>query len=118
MTTKIYRPMTLNEFIRELENLPPEAEVSGFLPSVDSYRGYYERNAVAPERTTYNAHLAADMLRDYLGRPTVGYKGGEYTVDGHQRVYLAGYGDTGPVIVGLEEEVPGKYGLVTVAERW
>lgn len=112
---KTYRKMTLGDLIAALEALPKESMVRGFDPEIDSYRGHYERNALAPEPTYRNqAHVVARNLREQIGKPTEGYKGGDYSVQAGQGVYLADYGDTGPCFAGLEEVEPGLYEPVLV----
>lgn len=113
---KIYTKMTLNDLIQGLRALPQEAMIQGFDPDIDSYRGYYERNAVAPADYKNQAHVVARSLSEQIGKYIMGYKGGDYYVSGAEGIYLAAYGDTGPCFVGLEEVEPGVYEPVLVEE--
>lgn len=107
MTT--FERMTLGMLISALRGLPEGARVRGLGTVVDSYRGYYERNAIEPQALWLDADILADTYQEQVGKPIMGYKGGDYNVDDDQLVYLAGYGDTGPCIIGLHEVESGLY---------
>lgn len=118
MTTM--KRLTLGDLVQELRNLPDGARVNGLGRSVDSYRGYYERNAIEPEWDNELPALAlADMLEDDFGKAIWGWKGGHYHVSADEFVYLANPGDTGPVIIGLEfNPKTGIYEPVLLEEEW
>jgi len=99
--TITYNTLTLGQLIEKLRELPPDAGVRGLGAEVDSYRGYYERNAIEPSGETIFAHDLADRYADQIGKPIHGYKGGDYEVSSGENVYLADYGRTGPNICGL-----------------
>lgn len=103
--SKIYKRMTLRELINALRALPEGAIVTGFDTDIESYRGYYERNAVEPdEGTIIPASLAAYELESQIGNSITGYKGGDYVISADELVYYASYGKTGPSIIGLESD--------------
>lgn len=114
---KTYKRHTLGELIEALRALPANAMVHGLDLDVDSYRGYYDRNAIAPGPSV-NAHDLADTYTKQIGNLTHGYKGGEYSVKADELVYYASYGDTGPSIIGLEASDDGFYRPVLLAEDW
>lgn len=105
---KTYRRLTLGELITELRQLG-DATVEGLDGAVDSYRGYYERNATQPGDWQESAAVLATEYRNQIGKPITGYKGGNHTVSADELVYYAGYGDSGPNIIGLEADETGVY---------
>lgn len=114
-----YQRMTLREFIEALRALPEGAMVRGLSNGVDSYRGYYERNAIDPDAgRTIAATVLADDLTGEDGKAIFGYKGGDYHVSLGELVYVAGYGDTGPAIIGIEPCEDGIYEAVLLEEDW
>lgn len=115
-----YQRHTLGELITRLRELPADAEVDGLGDEVDSYRGYYERNAIYPARDNIqNPHVLAEKYAAQIGKPTVGWKGGDFRVADDQLVYLAQEGDTGPAIIGLRQNPFTKvYEPVLLAEDW
>lgn len=118
---KSYRAMTLQDLIDALWALPQTAVVDGLQPSVHSYRGFYEQNAIAYEAGLLtNAHVLAQMLSKEIGSTLHGWKGGEFPCDPAQPVYLAEVGDTGDMIIGIEQrhrEVPNIYEPVVTSYR-
>lgn len=119
---KSYRAMTLQDLIDELWALPQTAVVDGLEPSVHSYRGFYEQNAIGFEAgLLLNAHELAQALTKEIGSTLHGWKGGEFPCDPAQPVYLADVGDTGDMIVGIEQrsgEDPYIYEPVVTSYRW
>lgn len=113
-----YRPFTLGEMVEALRKMPEGSEVRGLDVSVYSYRGFYERNAVAWSSKTRSTREVADLLESQYGNPTCGWKGGDYEVDPDELVYLADYGDTGPQIVGFMFASDGVLEPVLVEEVW
>lgn len=110
-----YKPHTLGELITALQALPADAMVQGLGYSVDSYRGYYERNAIAPSpEIAVKAHDLAGGLVKEIDKPIHGWKGGEFLVDSGELVYLAAPGDIGPVIAGLTKNDAGNYEPVLI----
>lgn len=109
-----YETLTLGELIDELKRLG-SATVRGLGLEIDSYRGYYERNAIEPEPDTILP--AATLAREYsnqIGKEITGYKGGDYNVSTRENVYLARYGATGPNIAGFVPDENGDYVPVVV----
>lgn len=104
---KTLAPMSLNQLINKLAELG-DAPVRGLGRRVFSYRGYYERYDVAPSFETEDwsgIYPASELVKSWhnqFGETMTGYKGGDYRIDGEEAVYRAGYGETGPAIVGLE----------------
>ena len=113
---KTYKPLTLGELIEHLHSLG-DAKVSGLSGEVDSYRGYYERNATHYGKTRKASKLAARYQAE-IGKPIYGWKGGDYTVDSDELIYYAGRGDCGPQICGFELGAGGVYRPVLVEEVW
>ena len=87
--------------LEEAKNNPDK--VFGLEPWLDSYRGYYEHVAMEDEGHTTGNQLAA-MIRGRLGTTMHGYKGGDYLVHERCQVFLAGYGHTGPMLVGFTDD--------------
>lgn len=118
MTT--YRVLTLRDLIDKLRALPQGAMVNGMGWQIDSYRGYYERNAVEPGEFAVPpfATELASSYENQIGKPIEGYKGGDYTVSDDELVYLAGDGDTGPAIIGFENVYLNTWRPVLLAESW
>ena len=106
---KKYTKMTLGDLITALRELPEGAKVRGFGPSIHSYRGYYERNALEPETFEMDAERTADILSAQEGTLIHGWKGGEYYVSLTEGIYLADLGDVGPIFAGLEATEDGVY---------
>ena len=112
-----FKRMTLGELIAALRLLPEDAVVEGFHPEIFSYRGYYERNAVRKDEGYFNqAHVAARSLQE----PIHGWKGGDYTVQHDELIYLVdSVSDTGPCFIGLAQNAEnGRYRPVLLEEDW
>lgn len=105
---KTYRRLTLGDLIEALDRLG-DATVEGLDGWVDSYRGYYERNATQPCSYQASAAVLASEYRSQVGKPITGYKGGDYTVSADELIYYAAEGETGPAIIGLEPSETGVY---------
>lgn len=74
--------------------------------TLDSYRGYYEDLALGwQEQPGYPEPTVGALLKtlkEQLGTTVHGYKGGDYTVDRRQWVYVANYSETSSTcIVGV-----------------
>ena len=94
-----YEQFTIGELIDRLEQMPRDETVPGLRAEADSYRGYYEHVAIAPG-TGVQAGTLLDLLRKKIGTMMHGYKGGDYMFDTGCRVFVANYGDTGPMLCG------------------
>lgn len=116
-TIPVYAQMTLNEVIDRLVAAEVGAMVIGLTNDADSYRGYYERLAIAPGESV-GARLLAGELIGQMGKTMYGYKGGEYPILGDTLVHVAEYGRTGPMLVGFRESPTGNLIPVLVEERW
>jgi hypothetical protein len=114
---KVYEAMSLGELITKLKEIG-EAPVRGLDGEVDSYRGYYERNATTPCDSLFPASTLANAYRSEVGKAITGWKGGEYTVSAGELIYYAQQGSTGPAICGLELGADGVYELVGVVENF
>ncbi|ANA86610.1 hypothetical protein PBI_CLUBL_112 [Gordonia phage ClubL] len=98
----IYEPFTLGRLIKNLRDLPPDTEVRGLDGMVHSYRGWYERNATTPTGLVRTAAELADFYQSEIGETMGGWKGGDYIISADELIYYADYGDSGPLIIGLE----------------
>lgn len=108
MTT--YRRMTLGMLISALRDLPEGSRVQGLGTRIESYRGYYERNAIEPQALwELQADILADTYEEQIGKPTCGYNGGDFNVSADELVYRGDYGSTGPCILGFQEVGSGLY---------
>lgn len=114
---KVYESLSLGQLIGKLVELG-DADVRGLNGEVDSYRGYYERNATPPYDGTHAAKAIAMLYLDEVGKEITGYKGGDYTVRAGEQIYYAGWGDCGPAICGLQKCEDGVYEPVLVNENW
>ncbi|MBF6358141.1 hypothetical protein IU449_26960 [Nocardia higoensis] len=114
---KTYRRLTLGELIATLDQLG-DATVEGLDGLVDSYRGYYERNATEPCNYQESATVLANQYREQIGKPITGYKGGDYTVDEGELIYYAAYGRSGPNIIGLEPTETSVYRPVLLEQDY
>lgn len=103
-----YSMMSLGMLLAALK-LHGDQPVRGLGKRIFSYRGYYERMDLAPSFESGDwegTYLASDLVKAYesqLGGTMTGYKGGDFTIREDEAVYCAGYGNTGPAIVGLVE---------------
>ncbi len=103
---KVFHGLRLGELIERLSALDPEARIMfDFcdcfpLADVDSYRGYYEDLAIAwssyepGKREPVKVSQLLDTLRGAVGSTYDGYKGGEFTMHDHSRVWVANSGDS------------------------
>lgn len=121
--------LTVNELINALKLFPEEMEVyydfCGFMPTLDfrSYRGIYEDLAMGyiKEKDGYRAKaLTVKCLRQGLdqviGREFTGYKGGDFIMEGHTKVWVSGYGESdNTAIVGVN--CYGSYQIVLETQR-
>lgn len=62
-----------------------------------SYRGYYDELAFEPS-TNVPLDKMLSEAQSALGRTFMGYKGGNYVMSEHTRVWLANYGSTGETL--------------------
>jgi hypothetical protein len=92
--------VTLGALIDTLRGLPPDARITlddGDLPGeFDSYRGYYEDLAIEPTPAQGTYVSVADLLaraREVNGATLQGYKGGDFLMDRHTRLWVAHYGE-------------------------
>lgn len=96
-----YRPFEVGTLIEHLGDLPRERVIDGLDSDADSYRGYYNHVAIAPGRTTVGALL--DELKSNVGTTMTGYKGGEYAFAEGCYVFVAPWGDCGPMLIGFTD---------------
>lgn len=104
---------TIGELISYLEKLDPKHVVENGFGAPDSYRGYYDDVAFAPEENT----TVGEMLKHAkaaIGPTFTGYKGGEYVYDKNTDAWLAQYGLTGKRLsTELLDEMVGSAARVT-----
>lgn len=115
-------PITLGDLIVLLRHQPQDHHVvfdfgSAIPTDVDSYRGYYEQLAIGyemglasgcpqsdghdPDNLCTVAELL-ERLQDVLGRTYSGWKGGEYEMGEHTRMWAANAGhSTSTAITGI-----------------
>lgn len=89
--------MTLKELIAILEKQDPNLFVPLGFHNPQSYRGYYEDLAFEPMRDVTVGSMLKDAKKA-LGSTYGGYKGGDYTMGQHTRVWIAPYGRSGEEI--------------------
>lgn len=97
--------MTLGRFIAWLETRLPDDEVVG-LGSLDSYRGYYSDLAFAPDETPRPVAALLAECRGAMGKVFQGYKGGDFLMGETTPLWVAGYGDCGPRLMGMTDVAP------------
>jgi hypothetical protein len=105
---------TLGQLIDALEKRDAADEVwfdfVDMVPGkVDSYRGYYEQLAIAPQKRDWNARVTVAsflaVLRSALSTTFHGYRGGEYTMHRHTPLWVAERGDShSTAVVGVVGE--------------
>jgi hypothetical protein len=74
----------------------------GGLGSENSYRGYYDELAFAPQGNPCGAVEVRESCKRALSNPYEGYKGGTYHYDRSTSLWYAPYGMCGPAIVSGE----------------
>lgn len=116
---KTYQVLNLQQVIDALRALPDDPFVVGIDGILHSDRGYYERSASSPVDWPTRASDLADTLEQQVGKPTTGWKGGDYSVRLDLPVHVGDYGDTGPAIAGFElNAVTGHYDIVGIEDTW
>ena len=89
--------MRLEDLIGVLAAIYPETKVPLGFHDPYSYRGFYDQVAFEAKRdTTVGEMLSA--AREALGSTYIGYKGGEFKMEGHTNCWLATYGYEGETI--------------------
>jgi hypothetical protein len=115
------KPLRFGELIEELA-LRGTALVRGLGPQVHSYRGYYDRPAITPERPDFTrpaSEIAGWYQADLDSNLTLyGWKGGEYELKWNSLVHYAEDGDTGPMIAGFKLRDDGTHELILIEEVW
>ena len=95
--------LTLGELIGVLKNMPEGARVAN-LKNPHSYRGYYSDLSFEYSEGT---QLATDLLKvckEALGGEFIGYKGGEFVMNGDTPLWMAYYGSCGVKIMAIHED--------------
>jgi hypothetical protein len=78
---------------------------------LDSYRGYYADLAIDPdfekvdEEDETNVSVLVKRLESAVGRTYEGYKGGDFTMDLHTRVWCSPYGEASGLRVHSVEDI-------------
>lgn len=90
--------MTLGDLIKILKEFPDKKKtVPVGLGDPHSYRGYYDQLAFEPaENITVEEML--EKAESALESTFEGYKGGEFLMEEHTKVYIACWGKTGESI--------------------
>lgn len=65
---KTYKPLYLIEIIQMLNDMPADALIQGFYGYVNSYRAYWERNALEYTDGVFDAHTVAKDLLGEIGK--------------------------------------------------
>ena len=111
--------LTLGAAIRELSMMPKPYVVAfdfnNYSPGEEqSYRGYYSDLALEPESNepkTVEALL--HQLKAALDKEYMGYKGGDFLMDGSTPLWVSKYGEgDGRAIIGIQQDIE-KVVLVT-----
>lgn len=99
---KYAKSLTVGMLIDHLQTLDPSQPIE-LAAKADSYRGYYNHVAVAPGSSTAGKLLA--HLKSKLGSTMTGYKGGDFTFHDGCQVFVADYGDCGPLLALMDGEL-------------
>lgn len=94
--------MTLGGLIKRLKELNPETLIKFNNP--DSYRGYYDDLAFAPNETGTKAELLLVECQNSMGKVFHGYKGGDYMMGENTPVWIANYGDCGDKLISISDD--------------
>jgi len=93
--------MTLGKLIEELCSFQPDALIQEIVDS-NSYRGNYYDLALEIGEGTQTVDNLLDFLEDTcLRKELLGYKGGLFYMTEDTPVWIAGYGDTGSMLISL-----------------
>lgn len=102
---------TLGEVILLLEGQPERNTVkldfTNEIPtSLHSYRGYYEDLSLgcSPNARPMTVERLLKRFKDAKGQTFEGYKGGDFTMHSRTLVWVAKYGDTGRMLVGIQSK--------------
>lgn len=96
--------LTLGGLLTILRELAQNREIVGIGGPI-SYRGYYCDLAFEPSdrvRTVYD--LRKQCEEECMGQIFEGYKGGDFMMGANTPVWIAGYGDCGVRLVGLNTD--------------
>ncbi len=118
--------MTIGELLRRLAPLDgaetfviPDERYPYLTGTWDSYRGFYDELMLVGGKTDegYNTVGALEaLLNSALRTGTMtGYKGGEYPITRHTRVWLAEYGESNGAVVGAPVHLGGTLYLLIAA---
>ncbi len=98
--------MNIKQLLDKLDILIYEDNVGpiyGVSREFNSYRGYYECLAMAPNETrSMSICEFYNVLADQIGKTYTGYKGGEYKMTESTEFYCANYGECGNSVAGVE----------------
>lgn len=92
--------MNLRKLLEVLYNLDKDTVIENGFHNPHSYRGYYEELAVEPKDNCKVSELI-DILEEAYDNTYRGYKGGDYTMHGDCRVFIAYEGSCGVLIEGV-----------------
>jgi hypothetical protein len=113
MKVEVFQHMTLMDLIVRLRELD-EHVVVNLAGGIYSYRGFYERGCVSPDVRGTEAWVLSDILAADLGGTMQGWKGGDFPVHDEVPMYVAEWGDTGPMLMGIHADGT----LILAIESW
>lgn len=94
--------MTLGQLIKCLKKMDFEQRIIG-LGRLYSYRGYYCDLAFEPTTQVKEARQLLSECRAAMGKIFEGWKGGDYVMGENTPLWVAGYGNMGPKLMGLKD---------------
>ena len=92
---------TVDEIYDMLSELPSDSVFQNGFTSAHSYRGSYDTLAVEPCCETSVTEMMT-CLANAIGETFTGYKGGEFTMQGTEELFLAYEGSCGSRIEGYK----------------
>ncbi len=95
--------ITLGELIIFLEGLAPTFAIKG-LGMLDSYRRYPQQLSFDPTNSTVTAKELLKACNDAKSGAFEGYKGGDYLMGDDTPLWVAGYGEVGPQLTGINND--------------
>ena len=107
--------MTLGQLIALLKELPKEELIIG-IGDEHSYRGYYSDLAFEIMSGTTTVEDLLSLCLSCLGKTFEGYKGGDFYMDEHTPLWIAGYGRCGKRFIGLDTSIT-PVGIYTAEEE-
>lgn len=91
--------MILDDLIELLESVPPNTVLKNGFSHPHSYRGYYTDLAFEPASNVTVGEMLGDA-RSARGETFVGWKGGDFTMDGYTECWLSFEGSSSGETLG------------------